>query len=193
MNRRGQLVILAFLIAVAAYIVVVWRAQSTPHPAKNPGNAAVSPTPSIDPTVKWATYTSTAPNITVKYPAGWSVLRQPLPAIISNKTDIQSQTPDTVFLLIDSRPGSSLESCYAQTNYNKSDYTYVSKKVNANGHAGNVYTIDPKSGSKKTGYATAYLFVQKGRCYDLALASMSAAARDQNTGLAQTIAGTLKF
>ena len=118
---------------------------------------------------------------------------QGIPAIISNQTSLTSQAPDTKFLLLDSRPGSTLTACYASTNYNKDNYTYKQSAVSINGRAGSKYVIDPRPGSGKTGFATAYLFVQNNRCYDLALASMSAAARDQDAVLAQTIVETLKF
>lgn len=191
MNRRGQFVILAFAVLVGSYLAIVWRSQSTPHPPKVAASA--SPTPTLNPTAGWATYTSTDPSLTVKYPAGWAVLRQPIPAIISNQPDITSRAPSTVFLLIDSRPGTTLESCYAQTNYTTSDYSYTQKTVTVSGHQGSRYVIDPKPGSGKTGYATAYLFVHGGRCYNLALASLSASARDGNASLAATIAGTLQY
>lgn len=191
MNRRGQFVILAFAVIVGAYLAVVWRSQSTPHPAKVASSA--SPTPTIDPTASWATYTSTDPNLKVKYPAGWAVLRQPIPAIISNQTDLTSQAPGTIFLLVDSRPGTTLESCYAQTNYTATNYSYTQETVTVGSRRASRYVIDPKPGSGKAGYATAYLFISGGRCYNLALASMSAAERDKNAGLAETIAKTLQY
>lgn len=192
MNRRGQLIVLAFLVAILAYLVIAWRSQSTENVPKNPGLVSASPEPSVDPTRNWATFTSTDPAFTVKYPAGWAVLKPDLPAVISNKTSLDSRTPDTLFLLADSRPGTSLNACYAISQYG-SGYDYTSKSVKVAGRAASVYTINAKPGSGKTGYATAYLLIGNGRCYDITLASMTPAARDQNAGLAQTIAGSLKF
>lgn len=190
MNRRGQLVILAFLVAVLAYLVVVWRAQSTPNPPK--AESSAQPTPAVNPTAGWATYSSPDPAFSIKYPAGWAVLSQALPVIISNQTDLASQAPATKFLLADSRPGTTLDACYAVSGYNQG-YTYTSKTVSLNGQPASRYTIDPKPGAAKPAYATAYLLIHNGRCYDVTLASMSAAARDRDAGLVQTMAESLRY
>ena len=191
MNRRGQLVILAFLLVVAAYLAVVWQAQSRPAKPRAAGKSEATPTPDV--TKNWPTYTNTAPDFSIKYPLGWTVLTQPIPVVISNQASLTSQAPDTKFLLVDSRPGDTLTACYAATNYNQNNYSYTQASVKAGSHSGSRYTIDPKPGSGKTGFATAYLFVKNGRCYDMALASMSAAARNQDADLAQTIAESFKF
>lgn len=188
MNRRGQLLILAFLVAVLAYLAVAWRSQSHPQEPAQSSPAASTP----GPTAKWPVYTSANPAFTVKYPFGWSVLRQDLPAVMSNQTALDSQAPQALYLVADSRPGTSQQACYQAGGY-ASGYTYTQQPVTVGGRQAVRYLIDPKPGTAQPGYAIAYLFIHNGRCYSLAVAGMSAAARTQNAALAAAIAATLRY
>jgi hypothetical protein len=162
--------------------------KNTGHPlygTKGP-NATFAP----DPTAGWKIYSGA--KYSLKYPSDWQVL-PPISAtlvntaIISNRSSYAATDPGALFFLADSRPGTSIETCYA--NNNTGNYTPTQKPAKLGNLSGTLYTFNANPG-KPQRLGLAYFAVSGGNCYSLTLVAGNAAARDVATAIAATAATT---
>lgn len=185
--KRGEQIAAAVLIVVlAGYVVWVWRSQNHAY------QQAALPTASSMPAA-WPVFNSANPPFRVQYPAGWKVLQASLPVIIGNTSSISDRDPSALYLVVDNRPGTSLDSCYQAVGYAKDQYDFSSREVTVGAHQGLLYTINPRPAAIQPAYASAYLFISKGQCFDVALAAMSSAQRNQGKALLARIAASLSY
>lgn len=189
------IVLLAMVCAVSYGAYSTYQAQTAVQSrAKNLTEQASesTPKPKVDNT--WKTYS--ADHYLIRYPSDW----YQLPAlseqqtadtvVISNRSSYAAKDDAAIFGLVDSRPGTSRETCYASTPYSTYDMTQSNAKLGT--LAATRYIVNAKA-SQKQRYGVIYLAVRDGNCYALTIATTNAAARDEALDLSARIASTFKL
>lgn len=188
------LFLLAFVALVGFGALKTYKSHNTstqPPIEKNTGRPQPStPTPQAD----MKTFSGSL--YALSYPAQWNQLppigaaQSPDTNTFSNRDSYTASDDAAVFLLADSRAGSSKESCY-KTN-NPLDYNIVESASSLGGVPATKYLFDAKPG-KAPRFTVTYLAIEKGYCYSITIASPSAATRDSSLTLASTIAKSFKI
>lgn len=89
------LIILISLLSSTATYLVLQSQRQPPSPAEVSTKAGPSPTPTLDETTNWKTYTNTALNYSLIYPPTWKLeLQQPIEGIRPQESLVNIKSPD---------------------------------------------------------------------------------------------------